>query len=427
MPPEQRKTGLGMAESVKDTKQCPLLRNLQFSPIKENDEQYVLIWDPTGLTSDKLIVPLSYFYLLQFFDGEHSLDQIGAEYLKKFGEFFVPDRLQKLVADLDAKLFLEGERVEAAKRAAAAAYREAPVRQAAFAGKSYEEDREKLKLQLDGFFASREGPGSKPSVNAGKTIKGIVAPHHEMRMSGPIYAWAYKELKEAESPDLFVVLGTRHAGLKNLFAVTDKDFETPLGRVPVNRAVLEQFRESGGAPFFEEDVSHRSEHTIEFQLPFLQHTVGSAKPITMVPVLCAFPPACLTNPQLHELGAKVSAFIGALKRALAESGKEFCVVASADLAHIGMRYGDSKAPTDFSFHRCMQMDMEMLKHVENLDAVAFARFIEKEEDARRICGFSPIYTMLKLIQAEKGEVLRYDRGITDQFNSTVTFASMAFY
>lgn len=405
----------------------PLLRNLQFSPIRENDEQYVLLWDPTGLTAEKLIVPLNYFYLLQFFDGEHSLDQLGAEYLKKFGEFFMPERLQKLVADLDEKLFLEGERVASAKERAATEYRNAPVRHAVYAGKSYEEDREKLRLQLEGFFTSREGPGSRSSVNGGKKIKGIVAPHYELRVGGPIYAWAYQELKEAETPDLFVVVGTRHAGLKNLFAVTDKDFETPLGQVPVDRAVLKRFREQGGGPFFEEEVSHRSEHSIEFQLPFLQHTVGSAKPITIVPVLCAFPPACLTDPQLHESGAKVATFLGAMKRALADSGKDFCVVASADLAHIGLRYGDAKMPTDFSFHRCMQMDLEMLKHVENLDAVAFARFIEKEEDARRICGFAPIYTLLKLIQAENGEVLRYDRGITDQFNSTVTYASMAFY
>lgn len=416
-----------MRESAKDATHYPLLRNLQFSPIKENDEQYVLLWDPTGLTAEKLIVPLSYFYLLQFFDGEHSLEQLGAEYLKKFGEFFVPERLQKLVADLDEKLFLEGERVASAKEKVAAEYRQAPVRRAVYAGKSYEEDKEKLRLQLEGFFTSREGPGSRSSANKGKKIKGIVAPHYEMRMGGPIYAWAYKELKEAEAPDLFVIVGTRHAGLKNLFAVTDKDFETPLGRVLVDGAVLERFREHGGAPFFEEEVSHRSEHTIEFQLPFLQHAMGGTKPITIVPVLCAFPPACLNGPQLREVGAKVASFLGAMRRALADSGKDFCVVASADLAHIGLRYGDAKAPTDYSFHRCMQTDMEMLKHVENLDAVAFARFIEKEEDARRICGFSPIYTLLKLIQAEKGEVLRYDRGITDQFNSTVTFASMAFY
>ena len=41
--------------------------------------------------------------------------------------------------------------------------------------------------------------------------------------------------------------------------------------------------------------------------------------------------------------------------------------------------------------------------------------------------FPTIFTFLKLLQAEKGEVLRYDRGITDQFNSTVTYASIAFY
>ena len=92
-----------------------------------------------------------------------------------------------------------------------------------------------------------------------------------------------------------------------------------------------------------------------------------------------------------------------------------------------MRYGDSKPPTDFSFHKSMQADMAMLKHVENLEPDAFAQFILKEGDARRVSGFAPIYTLLKLIQAEQGQVLRYDRGITDQFNSTVTFASIAFY
>jgi hypothetical protein len=37
---------------------------------------------------------------------------------------------------------------------------------------------------------------------------------------------------------------------------------------------------------------------------------------------------------------------------------------------------------------------------------------------------------MKLLQRDgtplKGQVLRYDRGITDQFNSTVTYASIAF-
>jgi len=404
-----------------------MLRNLQYSPFKEGEEQFIVLWDPSGLSADRLIVPLNYFYLFQFFDGAHSLDQIAGQYLKKFGEFFMPDRMEKLVAELDAKLFLEGTRVEAAKRLADDTYRALPVRKPAYAGRSYEADGQKLKAQLDAFYASKEGPEIKASSNKGKQIKGLIAPHYEIKQAGPVYAWAYKELQEAELPDLFVILGTCHAGLKDGFAVTDKDFETPLGILSADRAFVSLFRQKGGDLFFAEERSHQSEHSIEFQLPFLQHAVAGRKAITIFPVLCAFPPACLTDPELRDLAQRVQEFLAVLRGTLAESGKAVCLMAGVELAHLGMRYGDSKPPSDFSFHKCMQADLAMLKHVESLDAEGFAQFILKEGDARRISGFGAIYTLLKLIQAEKGEVLRYDRGITDQFNSTVTYASMAFF
>jgi AmmeMemoRadiSam system protein B len=415
-----------MAEQT-SPQQRPLLRNLQFSPLKEGEEQYVVLWDPSGLSAERLIVPLNYFYLFQFFDGEHSLDQIAGQYLKKFGEFFMPDRLGKLVADLDAKLFLEGERVEAARRAADEAYRAMPLRKPVYAGKSYESDGQKLQAQIDGFYSSPEGPEINPSANKGKRLRGLVAPHHEMKQAGPVYAWAYKEMKDAEIPELFVIFGTCHAGLKNAFAVTEKDFETPLGVLPVDREIVGLFRQKGGAPFFEEERSHQNEHSIEFQLPFLQHAVAGRRAITILPVLCVFPPACFADPELRDLGAMVQKFLSVMSDTLAECGKDVCFIASAELAHIGMRYGDSQPPSDFSFHKCMQADLAMLKHAENLEAGAFAQFILKEGDTRRISGFAAMYTLLKLIKAEKGQVLRYDRGITDQFNSTVTYASMAFF
>ena len=413
-----------MSEPQKHSPKPPRLRNLQFSPIKQQDEQYIVLWDPTGLSAEKLIIPLNYFYLMQFFDGEHSLEQIGAEYLKKFGEFILPDRMEKLINDLDEKLFLEGERFDTARRAAIEAYRSAPVRPAAYAGKSYAAEQDQLKRELEGFFASKEGPDWKPSANAGKTLKGIIAPHYDLRQGGPIYAWAYKEVQESEVPDLFVLIGTCQAGLEQGYALTDKDFETPLGTVPIDRDVMDCLRKKGAAAYFEEELSHKNEHSLEFQLPFLQHTVGSTKPFTIVPVLTSFVPDDLAHPDFSE---NIERFIRTMKEALAESGKPACFVASAELAHIGLRYGDNKPPTDFSFHKCMQWDMEMLKHVEQLEPDAFASFIRKEGNARRISGFAAIYTMLKLMKAEKGEVLRYDRGVTDQFNSTVTYASVVFY
>ena len=409
--------------TAKDPKQHPVLRNLQFSPIKEGEEQYIVLWDPSGLSKDKLVLPPNYFFIVQHFDGEHSLQEIGGLYLKRFGEFLMPDKVEQLVLDLDANLFLEGERVESARKQVQDLYRQAPLRAAAFAGRSYEADGAKLKKQIDGFFSSKEGPDFKPSENKGKLIKGLVAPSYDLKQAGPIYAWAYKELQEAQQPDVLIVIGTAHAGLENLFAVTDKDFETPLGVVPVNRPILDRLK-SLVPEYFAEDIAHVSEHAIEFQLPFIQTNTGATTPSSIVPILSSFSAMSLADSSVR---APIDRFISALQEAITASGKAACVIATGELAHLGMRYGDSAPPTDFSFHRSMQYDLEMLKFVEELKPEEFARYIQKERDQRRISGFSPIYSLLRLIHADKGQVLRYDRGITDQYNSTVSYASMAFF
>lgn len=410
-----------ISDVIKDAAQYPVLRNLQFSPITQGDDQLIVLWDPSGLSKEKLVLPLNLFFIVQHFDGDHSLQEIGVLYLKRFGEFLPPSKVEQLAADLDEKLFLEGPRAETARQQARTNYRKQSARPAAFAGRSYEADAVKLKKQIDGFFTSGEGPDFKPSEHRGKLIKGLVAPTYDLKQAGPVYAWAYKELQEAQQPDVYVIIGTAHAGLENLFAVTDKDFETPLGMVPTDRPILDHVKRL--APeYFEEDSAHQSEHAIEFQLPFLQTLVG--KPFTIVPILSSFSALSLNDPTVR---SSVDRFLSTLQESISASGKTVCVIGAGELAHLGLRYGDSAPPTDFSFHRSMQQDLEMLKQVEELNPERFAQYIQKEQDQRRISGFSPIYSLLRLIQAEKGQVLRYDRGITDQFNSTVTYAGMAFF
>lgn len=401
--------------------QYPVLRNLQFSPIKQGDDQLILLWDPSGLSKEKLVLPLNFFFIVQHFDGEHSLQEIGVLYLKRFGEFLIPSKVEQLVADLEQKLFLEGPRTDSARQQACIDYRQQPTRPAAFAGRSYEADRAKLRKQIDGFFGSNEGPDFKPSEHHGKLIKGLVAPTYDLKQAGPVYAWGYKELQEAQQPDIYVLVGTAHAGLQNLFAVTDKDFETPLGVVSIDQPIVNRLK-AVAPECFEEDIAHQPEHAIEFQLPFLQTILG--KPFTIVPILASFSALSLNDPAVRN---SVGRFLCELRDIIDASGRSACVIAAGELAHLGLRYGDSAPPTDFSFHRSMQRDLEMLKPVEELKPEEFAGFIQRENDQRRISGFSPIYSLLRLIQAEKGLVLRYDRGITDQYNSTVTYASMAFF
>ena len=406
---------------IKDPAQFPVLRNLQFSPIKQGEDQLMVLWDPSGLSQEKLVLPLNFFFIVQHFDGEHSIQEIGALYLKRFGEFLLPSKVEQLVADLDQKLFLEGPRTEAARQQARSEYRQRPFRPAVFAGRSYEADGAKLLKQIDGFFTSSEGPDFKPSEHKGKLIKGLVAPTYDLKQAGPVYAWGYKELQAAQQPDVYVIIGTAHAGLEHLFAVTDKDFETPLGLVPTDQSIVQRLK-ALVPECMDEEIAHQSEHAIEFQLPFLQTSVN--KPFTMVPVLSSFSASSLTDAAVQH---SVEQFLTALRDTITESGKTVCVIAAGELAHLGLRYGDPAPPTDFSFHRSMQRDLEMLKHVEELKPAEFAAYIQREQDQRRISSFSPIYSLLRVIQAEKGQVLRYDRGITDQYNSTVTYASMAFF
>ena len=412
--------------------ECPKLRNLEFFPVREGETQSVGLRDPEGISDGILFLPPNIFYLVQFLDGQHTRNQIAGEYLKRFGEILMPQWVDKFIADLDEKLFLEDERFEAAKGALLASFRAQPTRPAMFAGKSYEAEPERLKQQLDGFFRPKEGPGSTPSEHAGQALKAIVAPNVEINQAGPIYAWAYKEVREARTPDVFVILGTARGVIETLFACTDKDFETPLGLVRTDRVFLRLFRAHGGEVFFQDELAHRKDHAIEFQTVFLQHVLGAAKPITIVPVLCSFSHLHFSHPNLLAQGQRVGQFLEAFRKTLAAFGKEVCFVVSGDLAHIGMRYGDPKPPTDFSFHKTMQADLAMLNHAENGDPDAFLQFIQKEDDARRIGLLPPLYTMLKLVGdpsggAPKGSVLRYDRATVDQYNSTVTFAAMAFY
>ena len=331
------------SEVVKDPTQYPVLRNLQFSPIKQGEDQLVVLWDPSGLSKEKLVLPLNFFFIVQHFDGDHSIQDIGALYLKRFGEFLMPSKVEQLVTDLDEKLFLEGSRTEQAREQARLAYRQQAMRPAAFAGRSYEADGTKLKKQVDGFFSSGEGPDFKPSENRGKLIKGLVAPTYEMKQAGPIYAWAYKELQECEQPDVYVIIGTAHAGLEHLFAVTDKDFETPLGVVKADRTILDDLK--GSVPdYFEEDIAHQSEHAIEFQLPFLQTTVG--KPFTIVPVLSSFSAMSLNDSAVR---TSVDRFLTALRDTLLVSGKTVCIIGAGELAHLGCGMETVRHPLIFRF------------------------------------------------------------------------------
>src|SRR5207253_3003862 len=70
-------------------------------------------------------------------------------------------------------------------------------------------------------------------------VEAIIAPHIDFHRGGPAYAWAYRDLAERCAADLFVIVGTCHVGMRHPFALTRKDYDTPLAPARADRDFVE--------------------------------------------------------------------------------------------------------------------------------------------------------------------------------------------
>jgi AmmeMemoRadiSam system protein B len=120
-------------------------------------------------------------------------------------------------------------------------------------------------------------------------------------------------------------------------------------------------------------------------------------------------------------------FIEAVRDSVASLGRRVCCIASADLAHVGLQFGDPEGIGEYDLRILAEEDQTMLGYVERCDGEGFFSSISKERDRRRICGLPSIYTLLKTMEAKEGRLLKYGQAFTPDTQSVVTFASLAFY
>lgn len=257
-------------------------------------------------------------------------------------------------------------------------------------------------------------------------LKGVIAPHIDIGCGGPCFAWAYKEIAESSDAELFIVLGIAHTRTNNLFVLTDKTFETPFGNVETDKEFLKTFHEKNKTNYFEDEFIHKDEHSIGFQLIFLKYLYHEKKNFSIIPILCSsFGNTDRYNKSPDQI-PQFKEFISSLKETIKETGKKICVIASVDLAHVGTRFGNPVLQDEAYLNKLQVDDINMLKHVEDLDPEGFNNSIQKNNNDRNICGYPAIYTLLNVIDASEGKLLKYSQ-YPDQTNSTVTFASMSFY
>jgi AmmeMemoRadiSam system protein B len=408
---------------VADEAPIPRLRAVEAFPVRLDGQELICLRDPGCVAESALSVSRAAGIILALLDGTRSLADLQAEIMRRHGVLVYREELAGLIDTLDRHLFLESPRFDAERARLAEAFRRSPVRPAAHAGHAYEAEPAALGARLASFFEHPEGPG-RPAARRATRLAGLVAPHIDFQRGGPAYAWAYGALAEAAEADCFIVFGTAHAGLDDqTFAATRKPYATPFGTVDVDLEVLEAIAQRAPGDLFAAELAHRTEHSVEFQavcLAFLHRD----RPIRIVPVLTSFAHECLARGVDPMQEPRIAAVLDAVRDAMTTVSRGYCLIAGADLAHVGPRFGDPQPVSPIELGRIDAEDRALLARVAGGDRDGFFATVARDGDRRRICGLSPIYTLLATLPGGRGRLLHYGQWPDPQ--GTVTFASVAF-
>ncbi|HSC72015.1 MAG TPA: AmmeMemoRadiSam system protein B [Candidatus Methylomirabilis sp.] len=400
----------------------PRLRPIEAFPAEVRGRQVLCLRDPEHYCEGVVCLPVETASILGLFNGQHSLLDIQEAFVRRFGTLLFREELLEVIRSLDEHHLLDSPRFAAHRMAVEEGFRRVRTRPASFAGKSYPAERDALRLQLDSYFGAAEGPRDIPPSSAAAGLRGLVVPHIDFARGGPCYAWGYREAEGAPPVDRWVILGTVHAPITRAFALTRKDFETPLGTAETDREFLDRLLATVGSQYLDDEPAHRGEHAIEFQAVFLRHRLS---PVRIVPILCGSLHRCVEERQSPTQDGEIEAFIAGLRDTLTALGGRSVILGSADLAHVGPRFGDPRPITPGQLREVAEADREMLAAVEAGDAETLFHAVARDGDRRRICGLPPIYAMLRVLGGVQGRLLRYSQWPDPQ--GTVTFAAVALY
>lgn len=274
------------------------------------------------------------------------------------------------------------------------------IRRPYVAGTFYPGDAKRLIASIEQCYLHKLGPGKLPSQGVkNRTIKGLVIPHAAYMYSGPVAAYSYLALSEEAAPGTAIILCPNHTGYGTAVSMMGKGaWDTPLGRINIDESLAQTIFKNSDL-IDQDNSAHLYEHSIEVQIPFLQHLYKDK--IKLVPICMGF--------QDLETSLEVG-------KALAKSVKDknVIIIASTDLNH-----QESQQTTD-------RKDKLVLEAIEAMDENKLQEVVQKNRIS--MCGYGPVSATLvasKLLGANKAEVLSHHTSgdITGDMGAVVGYAA----
>ncbi len=252
-------------------------------------------------------------------------------------------------------------------------------RTSAVAGMFYEKDSSALTRHLQQLFSVARPPW-RPS-NGGEThVAALIAPHAGYIYSGQVAASAYNQLPaDAVYKRIFLIGSSHRMSFRGASVYSQGDYLTPLGRVEVDREVAQKLVD--GSRYFTSDAApHLQEHSLEVQLPFLQHHLNHS--FKLVPIV---------------LGTRDAGMCQKIAEALKPwFGGDNLFIISSDFSHYPA-YEDANRVDERTVSAILENNPQLL--LEILDA-------NKNENipglATSLCGWTSVLTLLHLTCEEPG-------------------------
>jgi MEMO1 family protein len=403
----------------------PKLRSLDLVAGQWNGQQAVMARDHEGLLESPVLLPLPVFLVAALLDGRRDVLDVQVEYARLTrGEILPQWDLDRIISDLDAHHLLETPRLAERRREVAAVFRAAPHRPPAHAGASYPADPDALQADLQKFLQPVAQDTAAEAEAGEAPARGVLAPHIDFQRGGATYGRAYRWLRNVPAGACAVVIGVAHAGPPSPFVLTTKGYATPSRVLDTDRRLLDAVVSRYPYDPFAHEAVHRNEHSIEFQILFLDH-LARDRTITVLPVLCSsFEPWCGGRSPAEV--PEIESFVTALRDAIAAEDRPVVVIGGVDLSHMGPRFGDAEAVGPALAAAARQGDLLALDRVAAGDAEGFWRAVSADGNPRRVCGLSAIYTVLRVLAPVRGRILEYRQG-EDPAGGLVGFAACALH
>jgi AmmeMemoRadiSam system protein B len=406
------------AEMNKEDPVPPVRDDLEVIPTSHQGRKALLVRDFLGLVRDPVILQGDTLQIVGLIDGKRSIRDIQLELIRfKNGLLVDADAIRRLIRELDSAFLLQSSRYRSEKQKTLAEYLNLEVRPPSHAGVSYPAQPEELKAFLDSILGGAVGNGTAGTCDG---VCGLVAPHIDPEIGKVVYGSAYRSIRSAR-PRRVLLLGTGHSLDDAYFALTEKDYLTPLGRVKTDRRAVRKLKKAGGTAVSRYDISHRREHSLEFQLVFLQHLFGSS--FTAVPILCGSFGRDLDRVSRPSEIPDVAAFLGVLRALWTEDPAGTLFIAAVDFSHIGPKFGHRERATSVLLE-AKKHDRALIAALAASDSRAFWAESRRTGDRYNVCGFSTLASLLDTVPGLKGRLVDYQFWKEEATQSAVSFAAI---